>query len=133
MNRTSRKPDQQGFLLIEVLFAATLLALVVAVAAGSLASSYRSLSASRKLTNASLLLESKLTELRDTGVDAPAAGAFDEDHPEFTWRAGAADGACAESLCPVTLAVLWKHRGAVRDVSVTTMLPAARAAAGEQP
>lgn len=123
MKNTPRKNEQQGFLLIEVLFSAALLALVIAVIAGSFSSSYRALSASRKSTRAALLLESKLSELRHTGVDAPDKGEFEGG--AFSWQAAPA-GECADTLCPVTVAVEWQSRGAQRSVSATTLLPHTR-------
>lgn len=125
MKNTPNTKSQQGFLLIEVLFSAALLALVIAVIAGSFSSSYRALSASRKSTRAALLLESKLSELRRTGIDAPDKGEFEGEAAIFTWQAAPA-GDCADTLCPVTVAVEWQVRGAVRRVSATTLLPHAQ-------
>ena len=122
---------QQGFLLIEVLFAAALLALVIAVIAGSFSSSYRALGTSRTSAQASLVLQSKLTTLRDEGVDTPQSGQFDDAGDEFTWRAEPA-GDCADDLCPVTVIVEWQARGRIRDVRATTLLPGQRATAAKE-
>lgn len=113
---------QQGFLLIETLFAAALLALVIAVVAGSLAASYRALGDSKRSTHAAMLLESKLSELRESGVDAPDQGETGPERERWFWRAAPA-GECREGLCPVTVSIEWARRGGARAVSATTMLP----------
>lgn len=122
MTKKPRAHHQQGFLLIEVLFAAALLSLVIAVAAGSLAASTRALGVSKKNTRAIMLLESKLSELRHTGVNAPDQGELDAGEQLWTWRAMPA-GECRGTVCPVTVFVEWDHRGATRSISATTVLP----------
>jgi hypothetical protein len=120
-NRSNKmkKPTDNGFLLVELLLAASILALVAAVVLGSFAASMRAMRSSDNKTRATMLLREKISDIDNSGVAAPDEGGFGDDAAGFRWRAMPADDPCDGDMCPVTVIVEWKERGAMHNVRTT--------------
>lgn len=111
--------NEGGFMLLEVLLAATLLALGLFAIIDGLG---RCLAATRSIQNyamAETLLVNKTFEFHSDQADNTLnqEGNFDEDHPGFSWTR-TFDLTGTEGLWQQTITVYWYERGKLSSDSV---------------
>ena len=108
-------------MLVELLLAASVLAVTAAVVLGLFSASFRAMGASEKRTRGIQHLEAVAAALHTDGVSAPASDRIGDTG--FSWTADPAAGSCEHELCPVTVTVHWQERGKEQSVSATTFAP----------
>jgi hypothetical protein len=103
-----------------MLLAAAVLAVAATVILTSISSSLRASRSSENVTRATFLLQEKAAQIAVAGVDAPTAGDFGDNAPDFKWRIIPAKPGCGDPLCPVSIFVDWKERGNTNSIAITT-------------
>ena len=125
-----RPAPRRGFTLIEVLATIVLMGIVLPVAMHGVSLCMRSAQAARQRTEAAGLAEAKLNELLATGdwQSGLLSGDFGEAWPAYRWN-GAATEWSDPTLQELSVRVTWTTRGMERDVTLTTLVYDAEAAA----
>lgn len=118
MKRT-RRGNQRGFTLIEMIVATVILALAIVGAISAIGSSTRATEASERMQTAAILAQSKLTELElqaSSLTSGEQQGDFGAEYAQYRWRA-VMDTTEFEKLLRVTLTISWgdPNRGTGRE------------------
>ncbi|MGQ9523389.1 MAG: type IV pilus modification PilV family protein [Armatimonadota bacterium] len=117
--RHMRRPA--GFTLLEMLVAMVLLTVGITGTMGALSGILQGARLADDYTTASLLAQSRLTELEqvDGLVEGTAEGDFGEDYPGWRWEQEVIQ-AESEGLLQVTVTVIWQRGAEERTYTVTT-------------
>lgn len=123
--RRARKP--QGFTLIEMVVATTVLAVGVSGALATFGAISRASGVSAEYDQASLLAERRMAELESeiaAGQPLQAdSGDFGEDYPDYRWEQEV-NPTDMDSLVELDLTVRWGSENSPRTVVISTYLPA---------
>lgn len=88
MMRTLKKPDRQGFTLMEVMIAMSILAIALVAVFRSQSQSISMAGEARFLTTSSLLAQAKMAELdrKNPQELVNDSGDFGDEYPNYVWR-----------------------------------------------
>lgn len=121
LRRTRQRP---GFTLIEMVIAATLLAVGVAGALGAISSSTRTASYASQIQTAALLAQRQLAETAthpDSLSGGDQEGSFDDQSSNFRWKQSV-EATDYPNLFKVTVTVMWGNGPTPAQREVTTFL-----------
>ena len=123
MRRRRGNPNREGFTLVEVLAALTLMAIILPVAMRGVTVALSVSSDARRRMEAAALAESRLAELVATGdwQSADLSGDCGTDWPDYRWEAEVEDWDVA-GLTQLTVRVTWQRKGSERAVGLTTLV-----------
>ena len=122
-----------GFTLVEVLAALVITATAIVIVAQGFAMAGGGAGASRRLTRAAMLAESKMAEFEsgELSLTTSASGDLKPDYPEY--RFDVAIGTASFSLSQVTVTVSWTERGGTKATYALVRLLADRSSTGGSP
>lgn len=106
-NCTRQHGCDNGFTLLEVMIAMAILAIVLVAVFQSQSQSLSMAGRSRFLTVASLLAQSRMTEIETMGPDriTSSSGDFGDDYPDYAWRVELTD-TVIDTMKKVTVRVI---------------------------
>ncbi len=126
-SRTSRRFRRPlrlgGFTFIEILATMSLIAIVIPPVMEGISVSLAAGSYAKQQAQASMLAQSKMSELLAAGhlEHAALSGDFAPDNPQFRWSARLSDWE-AGTLRQLDVTVSWTQRGQERSVLLSTLL-----------
>lgn len=116
-----KRQKDKGFLLFEIMISISILSLGITLILSSFISPIRAIEFSKNYFKAGILLEKKLLEFYNSGIEEGVSmGEFSDFDNKFSWHMDAVrleknDFSCKE----VKLKVLWRERGREKDLSVS--------------
>ena len=123
-NPPARRPSARGFTLPEVLATMVLIGIVLPACMRGLSLSLAASTDARRKLEATALAENKLAEITATTLwqsqTGTTTGDFSPDFPEYSWEA--TSYTVDTDLAEVQVYVFWTSRGAVKSVSLSTMV-----------
>lgn len=118
-----KRQKDKGFLLLEIMVSISILSIGVVLVLSSFMEPIKVMELSRNYFKAGILLEKKLLELYNNGIEEGVSmGEFSDFDNKFSWCLDVVrledDSSCRE----IKLKVLWRERGREKDLSISTYI-----------